>query len=377
MGASEYYRQASFRIRGSNWLCRLLIGVVVAVAVSCATSPTGEKAEGLQTENVIIVVIDGIRYSETWGAVPGIIPNMSTDLLPKGTLCRNFRNDGYTYTNSGHAAITTGVNQPIDNYGDELPANPSLFQQWLKQKGRPATAAWIVSSKDKLDILGNTLRPDWKDKFMPSLNCGVSGPGSGYRADSLTLVEVMKVLATHRPNLLLINFMEPDGYAHAGNWDYYLRGIARSDRYVKQLWDFLEKDAHYKGRTTLLVTTDHGRHLDSVKNGWIDHGDDCEGCQHISLLALGPDFRRDAIVETEYTLVDISATVSRMLDFEMDSTVLVPHVDTVVVDLAMDTTLTALPKDSIRLEVKMDTTVRKGNVMKDLFSRKALKQMGL
>lgn len=278
---------------------------------SCAT--TGGGAAGLRTENVIILVIDGVRYSETWGAVPGIIPNMSQSMMPQGTFCNNFRNEAYTYTNSGHTAITTGVNQPIDNYGTELPANPSIFQHWRKLTGKPATAAWVVSSKDKLDILGNTLHPDWQDQFLPSLNCGVSGPGSGYRADSLTLVEVLNVLGTHRPNLMLINFMEPDGYAHAANWDFYLRGIARGDRYAKQLWDFLRKDKHYRNKTTLLITTDHGRHLDTVDSGWVDHGDDCEGCQRISLLALGPDFRKGGFVETKYTLVDISATIAPML----------------------------------------------------------------
>ncbi|SIT86290.1 alkaline phosphatase family protein [Pontibacter indicus] len=296
-----------------GWQQTMLILSVTGLLSSCAASGAGGGAGGLRSENVIILVIDGVRYSETWGAVPGVIPNMSQKMVPQGTFCNNFRNEGYTYTNSGHTAITTGINQAIDNYGAELPANPSFFQVWRKQTGKPATAAWIVSSKDKLDILGNTLHPDWHDQALPSLNCGVSGPGSGYRADSLTLVEVLKVLKTERPNLMLINFMEPDGYAHAGNWEYYLRGISRSDRYAKQLWDFLQKDSHYRKKTTLLITTDHGRHLDSVQNGWIDHGDDCEGCRRISLLALGPDFRKGGFVETRYTLVDISATVAPML----------------------------------------------------------------
>ncbi|MDO6389192.1 alkaline phosphatase family protein [Pontibacter sp. BT731] len=297
----------------AGWQQMMLILSVAALLSSCAASGAGGGAGGLRSENVIILVIDGVRYSETWGAVPGLIPNMSQKMVPQGTFCNNFRNEGYTYTNSGHTAITTGINQAIDNTGAELPANPSFFQVWRKQTGKPATAAWIVSSKDKLDILGNTLNPDWQGHELPSLNCGISGPGSGYRADSLTLIEVLKVLKTNRPNLMLINFMEPDGFAHAGNWEFYLRGIARGDRYAKQLWDFLRKDKHYRKKTTLLITTDHGRHLDSVDGGWVDHGDDCEGCRRISLLALGPDFRKGGFVETKYTLVDISATVAPML----------------------------------------------------------------
>ncbi|MCX2741773.1 alkaline phosphatase family protein [Pontibacter anaerobius] len=347
--------------------------MLLILLVACTAPPSGTKP--LKTEHVVIVVIDGVRWSETWGATPGLIPNMSANLIQKGHFLPKFYNYGYTYTNSGHTAITTGVNQPIDNYGDELPANPSIFQYFLKQTGKPATAAWIVSSKDKLHILANTQRPDWKDEFLPSVNAGVNGPGTGYRMDSLTLVEAKRILTTHKPNLMLINFMEPDGFAHAGNWENYLRGIARDDRYVMELWDFLSTDEAFKKKTTLLVTTDHGRHLDGIDGGWAEHGDNCPGCQQVFLLALGPDFGRGEVV-AEYSLIDLPLTVARLLKIEMDSLVVVPRIDTTVVALAPDTTLAASqqdsvqvlpPQDSIRLEIKMDTTVLKGRVIKELF----------
>ncbi|WP_377504006.1 sulfatase-like hydrolase/transferase [Pontibacter locisalis] len=317
---------------------RFLYLSILIFITSCASSSSVGKLKPLRTQNVIVVVIDGPRYSETWGNVPGLIPNMSTKLRSKGVFFSNFLNDGYTYTNSGHAAITTGVNQPIDNYGDELPANPSIFQYWLKETGKPATAAWIVASKDKLHILANTQDSVWYNKFQPSTNCGINGPGTGYRADSLTLSEVKRVLASHRPNLMLVNFMEPDGYAHAGNSEFYLRGISRSDRYVKELWDYLRKDKYYKKNTTLLITNDHGRHLDGIDGGWMEHGDNCEGCQHISLLALGPDFKKGSTVAERYTLVDIPSTIAVMMGFRLDQS--------------------------------------EGRVIMDLFSKKALKSVG-
>lgn len=267
----------------------------------------------LRTKNVIIVVIDGPRYSETWGSVPGLIPNMATRLKPRGVFFPNFYNKGFTYTNSGHVALTTGINQPIDNFEAELPQQPSLFQLWRKATGRPATAAWIISSKDKLHILGNTLHPDWKDQYQPSLDCGVSGPGTGYRADSLTLEAVKRILTEHKPRLVLINFMEPDGFAHADNRPFYLRGIARDDRYVGQLYDFLRRNKAYRDNTTVFVTNDHGRHLDGIAPGYVDHGDGCEGCRHVSLLALGPDFKTGATVADTCTLVDVPATAAYLL----------------------------------------------------------------
>ncbi|PTX21077.1 type I phosphodiesterase/nucleotide pyrophosphatase [Pontibacter mucosus] len=343
---------------------RALLLLLLMVLAACTSSPS--SSDKPKTEYVIILVIDGTRMSETWDSVPGLIPNMSTVLKPKGAFLPNFLNDAYTYTNSGHAAITTGVNQPIDNYGDEFPANPSIFQYFLKQSGKPATAAWIVSSKDKLHILANTSRPGWENTFQPSVNAGVNGPGTGYRMDSLTLIEVKRILTTHKPNLMLINFMEPDGFAHAANWPNYLRGISRDDRYAKELWDFLNEDETFRGKTTLFITADHGRHLNGIDGGFVDHGDSCPGCQQIYLLAMGPDFRRGT-VETRHTLIDLAPTVARLLHFTMDSLVVVPRVDTTYVTSPADSAQAALGQDSIRLEIVMDTTVLKARVIEELF----------
>ncbi len=296
----------------------LFVNVLLISLVSCAPSDRVAKVKPLRTQNIVIVVIDGPRYSETWDNTPGLIPFMSGKLRSKGTFFSNFLNDGPTYTNPGHVAITTGVNQVLDNYGDELPANPSIFQYWLKKTGKPPTSAWVVASKDKLQILADTKDSLWHSSFNPETNCGVAGPGTGYRADSLTLKVAKDILATHKPNIMLINFMEPDGFAHAGNWEYYLRGIARSDRYIKELWDYLRKDKHYKKKTALLITNDHGRHLDGVQNGFIDHGDNCAGCQKISLLAVGPDFKKRHVIDQLHRLEDIPVTIAPILGVHLE-----------------------------------------------------------
>ncbi|GAB3287598.1 alkaline phosphatase family protein [Hymenobacter tenuis] len=292
-------------------------GVWLLLLFSFAPGPPEPAKKRLKTRNVIIVVIDGPRYSETWDSTT-LIPNMATRLRPKGVFFSQFFNNGFTYTNSGHTAITTGINQPIDNFEAELPQQPSIFQIWRKATGKPATAAWLITSKDKLHILANTQNPEWKDQYQPSLDCGINGPGSGYRADSLTLVAAKRILTEHKPNLVLINFMEPDGYAHAANWPYYLRGIARDDRYVWQLYNFLRASKTYRNNTTLLITNDHGRHLNGISTGYVDHGDNCEGCRHISLLALGPDFRVGRTLTEQHTLVDIPSTVAYLLGFPFE-----------------------------------------------------------
>lgn len=98
----------------------------------------------------------------------------------------------------------------------------------------------------------------------------------------------------------------------------------------------------------------------------MEHGDKCAGCEQIFLLALGPDFKKGEVA-ARYTLVDIAPTVAHLLQFEMDSVVVVPRPDTTVVELAMDSTVVGARKDSIQVEMKTDTTILQGRVIKELF----------
>ncbi|HSZ25347.1 MAG TPA: alkaline phosphatase family protein [Cytophagaceae bacterium] len=272
-----------------------------------------------RTKRVVILVIDGPRFTETWGDTTyKYIPHQSNEIAESGVLCTDFYNDGFTYTTSGHAAICTGVRQELENSkGSDLPQQPSIFQYYLKKSGVPSTKAWVITSKDKLFILGNCNDPAWKGKYMPSIDCGINGQGSGYRNDSITFLKTMSVLKNQQPNLLLVNFKEPDGAGHANDWNGYLKGIKDTDSLVWEIWKFLQSDPYYKDQTALFITNDHGRHTEGVKDGFVNHGDDCDGCRHISLLACGPDFRHNVVYDKRSVQVDIPATVGELMGFSM------------------------------------------------------------
>jgi alkaline phosphatase len=300
-------------------MIRFLILFFALDLVACANNekPLAEPSS-YKTKNVVIVVVDGPRYTETWGSADhALVPHMQNDLLKNGIINTSFYNTGYTYTNSGHSAITTGVKQPIDNGGNELPKNPSMFQLWLEASGNPRTKAWIVTSKDKLEILADTKNKNYAGKFIASTNCGENGNGSGYRADSTTFRIAKQVLSQEKPNLLLVNLKDPDANGHANNWKGYLAGIKNSDEYVYQLWQFIQNDPNYRDQTTFIVTNDHGRHLNGHADGFVSHGDNCDGCRHINFFASGPDFKKNALIHTEYNQTDIPATVAELLGFNM------------------------------------------------------------
>lgn len=272
------------------------------------------------TKNVIIVIMDGPRYSETWGdPAHDNIPRLANQMAQHGIVYTEFYTNGPTYTLAGHTSITTGYNQDIDNTGKEFPIYPSMFQCWNQVWFKGQNLTWVIASKDKLDVLGNCQETTWKGRFTPSTHCGINGKGngSGYRHDSITCRITLNILKEYRPHLVVVNFAEPDNSGHTGDWDNYLKGIQSTDEYSYRIWEYLQNDSHYKNTTTFFLTNDHGRHLDGVSTGFFDHGDDCEGCRHINLYASGPDFTQNVILETQRELTDITATVAELLGFKM------------------------------------------------------------
>jgi hypothetical protein len=262
-------------------------------------------------QNVVVVVIDGVRYSDSWGdSTFANIPFMAKRLAPQGLFHPEFYNLGPTLTVPGHVALTTGNYQRLSNSGTELPLHPSVFHYYRQHAKAAATDAWIITSKDKLEVLGSTYSQEPAAQFKPSTNCGPSGLGSGYRDDVETMKVAKQIFKQHEPRLVLINLREPDSEAHNGNWDGYIKAIKASDHYVHDLWNWLQNHPHYKNNTTLLVTNDHGRH---PGRRFTDHGDGCKSCRHISLLMLGPDVKAGARAQKPRSQADVAATVAELL----------------------------------------------------------------
>lgn len=270
-----------------------------------------------KTKHVFLVVMDGLRYSESWGkSNQEYIPNIK-QLASQGVMCTNFYNDGQTVTLPGHTAMTTGYYQLINNGGLEIPLNPSVFQYYLSRSSKAATDAWVISSKDKLEVLSDCQDPAWAGQYRPRTDCGVNGNYTGYRSDSITYRHLVDTLSKYHPGMVLLNFKEPDASGHANNWLEYIAQTKNVDKYIGDLWQFLQNDKIYAGTTTLFVTNDHGRHSNGIYDGFVSHGCTCEGCRHIFLFGIGPDIKTNYIETSHYSLVDIPATMSELMGIKM------------------------------------------------------------
>ena len=178
----------------------------------------------------------------------------------------------------------------------------------------------MVSTKDKLEVLSDCLDPVWAGTFRPRTDCGVNGNHTGYREDSTTYQHLLDTLVAYHPHLVIVNFKEPDASGHANNWVNYVNGIRKVDEYVGGLWSFIQHDSVYRESTALFVTNDHGRHLQGVYDGFVSHWCSCEGCRHIFLLGMGPDFKTNYLETNQYSLVDISTTISELMHIDIPAT---------------------------------------------------------
>lgn len=268
-----------------------------------------------QAKNVVVIVVDGPRYSETWGDPQRTNIPYRSQWLDEGVICENFYNEGGTYTVAGHTAIVTGVYQTIDNTGAEYPQRHSVFQHWIKNNGAPNSLVQIIASKDKLEVLSDCIEAEWKGKHRPVTDCGVNGLGTGYREDSVTFTNAINVIQNTHPRILLICFKGPDATAHAGDSLGYINSIKKTDEYIRQLRNELNSIDFYKDKTAIFITNDHGRH----DYDYTGHGDSCNGCRHIEFLAIGPDFKTNYSTPLTYGLTDIAPTIGELMGFNLDT----------------------------------------------------------
>ena len=127
-------------------------------------------------------------------------------------------------------------------------------------------------------------------QLLNALQAETSIPWGEMRHDSFTFKVAMVHLAAHRPKVLYLALGETDDWAHDGRYDRVLEAYARSDAYLAQLWNWLQNQPEYKGRTHLLLTTDHGR--GRTAKDWRDHGAKVEGAQHVWVAFASPAMAR-------------------------------------------------------------------------------------
>jgi hypothetical protein len=110
----------------------------------------------------------------------------------------------------------------------------------------------------------------------------------GQRFDAFTFYYAFEYLKRKSPRTMFISFDETDEHAHGGRYDEYLNSAHRTDQMIQELWTWIQSTEQYKDKTTLIITTDHGRGR-GTKNSWKKHNRLAPGSYQMWFAVIGPD----------------------------------------------------------------------------------------
>lgn len=126
--------------------------------------------------------------------------------------------------------------------------------------------------------------------LLNTLQDDARAPWNDARLDVFTFGLAMAYLQHARPRVLYLAFNDTDSWAHEGRYDRTLEAYARSDRQLERLWTWLQAQPDYRGRTHLLLTTDHGR--GGAPDGWRHHGEKYPVADRVWMAFVSPKMAR-------------------------------------------------------------------------------------
>jgi hypothetical protein len=136
----------------------------------------------------------------------------------------------------------------------------------------------------------------------------------GSRLDAFTGGLALEFLRQHRPPVMFVSFNDTDDFAHLRKYERVLDAMRNADRFLGDLWHTLQSLPGYRGNTTLVITTDHGRGL--TPGNWTDHGRETLGSAEIWLAVVGPTTPAGQGAGLNATQSQVAATVLRCLGLD-------------------------------------------------------------
>jgi hypothetical protein len=263
-----------------------------------------------QGQNVVVIIIDGARYTETFGDSNRTYIPVMDSLSTFGTYIDKFYNDSMTYTSRALPALWTGTWTAVkDTFYNgawtQYTKVPSIFEYYRKQKPASLNQCYYI-----LKYVSSLWLPSFHPNYGPNYWPTFYSIGE---FDREVLNEALSIMTNHHPQHTWIYFANVDSRGHSGIWNDYTRAIQIADSLVGETWQFIQNDPFYKNNTYLFVTNDHGRH-DDAHGGFQNHGCGCDGCRHIMFLSMGPTVKQNQVTLITRYIPDLSVTVANILN---------------------------------------------------------------
>ncbi len=163
----------------------------------------------------------------------------------------------------------------------------------------------IFDASDRLDPRARETIQNAIATFVHS-----GGPTSG---DELTFFMSREVMRKFAPQLLVVAYSDVEA-AHFGSYAMHLSGIRTADRLAYQMWQEIEANPEYRGKTTMVILPEFGRDPDgSSTNGFFNHRANEDSTRDTWMIALGAAVDRPQIVERTVRHVDLCPTLAGLL----------------------------------------------------------------
>lgn len=298
-------------------------------------------AQAPSDRNVILVTLDGIRprdffsgmdslvsadpdsggvydslrvQRDYWRRTPeerrsALMPFLWDTLIPRGVAYGNAaRGSRATITNPhgfsapGYMEILTGRAQPDVTSNDAVRYGHQTVLEYARRRLNLRTrdvamfGSWdnfrfyATSQPDAVFVnAGYDSLPDGvgtsEMRLLAHLQFRALAIWEGSRLDAFTGGMALAYIRQYQPRLTFIAFNDTDDFAHLRRYDRVLDAMHALDQFLGELWYTVQTLPAYRGRTTLIVTTDHGRGL--TKTDWVDHGEGVPGSESIWMVLAG------------------------------------------------------------------------------------------
>ena len=349
----------------------LLFGVVSCIAL--AVTPAAAQAPR-RTENVVLIVTDGVRWQELFrgperrllSRTPGgvsdtaglirdfwrddpaqrraaVFPFLWNTVAKQGVLYGNQDRGSvaritnrYKFSYPGYSELFTGFVDDRINSNDYAPNPNTTVFEWLAaqpgQRGRVgAVATWSafrrILNKERagIDVIdgwdepfpGNVDRDAGRATLNALYRTGVRlWPDNAFDAPMHLVAK--EYIRTRKPRVLFVGYGETDEWAHARRYDLVLRSAHQVDAFVADLWSYMQGMQQYRGRTTFIITTDHGR--GGGTDDWTSHGERVDGAEDIWMAILGPDTPAlgERLGGERVTQAQVAATIAALMGKEQE-----------------------------------------------------------
>ena len=133
--------------------------------------------------------------------------------------------------------------------------------------------------------------------------------------DAFTFAYAIETLRMDHPKVMWISFGDCDEWGHSRKYDLYLDGTKGTDAFIRDIYEACEADRFYRGKTTYLITCDHGRGLG---NEWANHGGSTKGSEATWLMLLGKGIEAQGEVSEcgPFYTKQVAATIASILGID-------------------------------------------------------------